>query len=241
MPDNPLSGAAYLLRGFSLITLPGVRRFVAVPLAINTLLFGLATWYAASRFAAAMHRVLPTWLDWLQWLLWPLFLLMFLVIVYFTFSIIANLIAAPFNGYLAAAVERALTGTAPEPDITFAQEFVRTLRSELHKMGYAAMLAVPLFVLMLIPGPNVLATPLWVLFSAWMQSLQNLDFPMGNHGIVFREQREVHRTHRMLSIGFGAAVTVTLLVPVLNFFAIPAAVAGGTALWVERMRGPGMN
>lgn len=238
--DNPLTGAAYLLRGFSLIARPGLRRFVMVPLAINSLLFALATWYAASRFSAMIERLLPGWLTWLEWLLWPLLALMFLVIVYLCFSIVANLVAAPFNGFLAAAVERALTGVEPEPGVTLAQEVVRTMWSELQKLGYATLRGVPLLLLMLVPGVNVLVTPLWLLFSAWMQALQNLDFPMGNHGMGFREQRDVHRAHRMLSIGFGAAVTCALLVPVLNFLVMPAAVAGATALWVERMRAPRM-
>ncbi|MCP4040723.1 MAG: sulfate transporter CysZ, partial [Gammaproteobacteria bacterium] len=34
---------------------------------------------------------------------------------------------------------------------------------------------------------------------------------------------------------FGAAVTLALMIPVVNFLVIPAAVTGATAMWVEQL------
>ena len=44
---------------------------------------------------------------------------------------------------------------------------------------------------------------------------------------------------RGLSLGFGAAVTAAMMVPVLNFLVMPAAVAGATLLWLDHMRPAG--
>ena len=41
---------------------------------------------------------------------------------------------------------------------------------------------------------------------------------------------------RPLALGFGLAALCMTLIPVVNFIAMPAAVAGATALWIERLR-----
>jgi len=59
---------------------------------------------------------------------------------------------------------------------------------------------------------------------------------MGNHGIPFRDQRRLLRKHGLLNLGFGTATLVATSIPIVNLFAMPAAVAGATALWLENMR-----
>ena len=44
---------------------------------------------------------LPGWLDWLRYILWPLFAVAAVLVTFFTFSLVANLVASPFNGLLA--------------------------------------------------------------------------------------------------------------------------------------------
>lgn len=105
-----LAGPAYLLQGFRLIRRPGLRRFVLIPLMINAALFTAVIGYGFSEFHALIDTLLPPAFEWLEWLLWPLFALTVLVIAFYSVGLIANLIAAPFNSLLAAAVERDLTG-----------------------------------------------------------------------------------------------------------------------------------
>lgn len=234
--NNPLAGATYLVRGLRVLGQPGIRRYVVAPLLINTGLFALGIYIAVTTIAGFIDGLLPDWLAWLEWLLWPLLGLVFLVIVFFTFSVLANIVAAPFNSFLAAAIERQQTGRQPQTDISVREEVVRTLSSEMSKLGYTMVRAVPLLLLMLIPGVNIIVTPVWLLFSAWMQSLQHVDYPMGNHAIVFADQRQLHAQRRWLSLGFGGAVTAATLIPVVNFIVMPAAVAGATLMWVERLQ-----
>jgi CysZ protein len=63
---------------------------------------------------------------------------------------------------------------------------------------------------------------------------------MGLHGILFKEQRQFLKTRRLSTYGFGGGVMLMTVVPVLNFIAMPTAVAGATAWWVERL-GPAMQ
>lgn len=234
------TGAAYAFRGLGLIHQSGLRRYVAIPLVINTVLFGLVIGFGASRFARLMDAILPSGLEWLEWLLWPLFAAAALVVVFFTFTLVANLAGAPFNGLLAEAVERHLAGER-EADGGFrklASEFVSSLISEARKTAYFVLWSVPLLVLFLIPLVNLVAPILWVGFSAWMLAIEYADFPMGNHGIDFLDRRSRLRANRFLALGFGGGVLVMMMIPGLNFVAMPASVAGATLMWVERLGGP---
>lgn len=41
----------------------------------------------------------------------------------------------------------------------------------------------------------------------------------------------------MSSLGFGVIVYLMIAIPILNLIVMPAAVAGGTVFWVEKLRG----
>ena len=110
MLHDTLTGARYLLRGFRLIQQPGIRRYIVIPLLINTLLLLLLIWYGASKFEQLIEWLLPDWLEWLHWLLWPAFAVAILLICLSAFVLLANIIGSPFNGLLANAVERHLEG-----------------------------------------------------------------------------------------------------------------------------------
>ena len=234
-----LAGLAYAWRGLRLVLQPGLRRFVAVPLALNTALFAGAIWYVLARVDALVSRWIPDWLSWIEWLLWPLLAVAAALLVFYTFSLAANLLGAPFNGWLAEAVERRVTGQGP-PAFSVREMLRQTPRlvgAEARKLGWFLARAVPLGLLFLVPGLNLLAPFLWLAFSAWALALEYLDYPMGNHALLFPEVRARARRRRLLALGFGLGVTALTTVPVLNFLAMPAGVAGATLLWAERLRG----
>ncbi len=241
MTVNPLGGAGYLLRGMKLIMQPGLRRFVLIPLLINILVFCAAIWYGVSRFEsflAWMESEIPSWLHWLDWVLWPLFILVLVILVFYCFSLVANLLASPFNGLLAEKVELHLTGRPLNEGGGWKKVLVTlvpTLVDELRKLLFAALVAVPFLILFLIPGINLAAPILWFLYTAWMLTLEYSDYPMGNHGLRFREMRRRWRKNRALGLGFGAATAGLTMVPIVNFIMMPSAVAGATAMWVDEL------
>lgn len=241
MAVTPVSGASYMLAGVRLIGQPGLRRFVLIPLLVNIGVFSAAIWYGLQwfeRFTVWMESQVPSWLAWLEWLLWPIFVVALLILVFYTFTLVANVLAAPFNGLLAEKVELHLTGRPLTEGGGLRKamiELVPTLFDELRKLLYTLLWAVPFLVLFLIPGVNVAAPFLWFLYTAWMLAVEYSDYPMGNHGLKFREMRARLRRRRTLGLGFGAAAAGMTLIPVVNFIVMPSAVAGATALWVREL------
>lgn len=236
MKNNPATGFNHLLQGLGMLTRPGLRRYLLVPLAINIVVFLIIGWIGYSQFDSLLNAFLPEdgWLSFLRWLLWPLFALSVLLVTFYTFTAVANLIAAPFNSLLSARVEEILTGSRPvESPQSISATIVPAIRSELRKLAYFLIRALPLLLLFVIPVVNVAAPFLWLLFSAWFLTIEYADYPMGNHGLDFRSQHERLKKARLSALGFGGGVTLMMMVPVLNFAAMPAAVVGATRLWCE--------
>ncbi len=238
---NNHSGAHYLLEGLRLIRQPGLRRYVAIPLLISTLvfagaIFGLGYWLDS--LINALLGYLPSWLDWLRYLLWPLFTIAGVLIIFYSFSILTNLIAAPFNGMLAEAVEQHLTGQTIDTGgwKALMKDLLPSFASELRKLVYFIVRAVPLGLLFLVPGINLAAPFIWALFSAWMLAIEYVDYPMANHLLHFSDQKRLLRQRRLLSYGFGGSSLLMTMIPVVNFLAMPVSVAGATAMWVGELK-----
>ncbi|MHB8919941.1 MAG: sulfate transporter CysZ [Halothiobacillus sp.] len=230
-----MNGFSYVLRGFTLMWRPGIRRFTLIPLAINIVLFGLGTWGAVHYAHQWLDDLLPRWLDWLSGLILPLLFISLMLVAYFSFTMIANFIAAPFNALLAQKLEMQLTGLpTPEDTTPLWQLAHKTLAAEWRKLMYFILWAMPLVIVSLIPVVNLAAPFLWFAFSAWMMALQYVDAPAGNHLMTFEDQRRWLRTQPVTSLSFGAAMTGMTLVPVLNFLALPVGVCAATQLWVDR-------
>lgn len=170
-----------------------------------------------------------------------MFALTFYGLVFFTFSIIANILAAPFNGPLAAAVERHLTNNQDiNTNKTFTQEIKDTLINELVKLKHSLYLMMPLIFLSLISFAFPLISPLvavlWMFYTIWVLTLEYADFPMANHGISFSQIRKILASKRFLSLGFGSMVMLATLIPLINFLVMPVAVAGATKMYTEEFK-----
>lgn len=238
-----IKGFLWAFTGLGMIFRPGIRRFVVIPLVINIALFAGGIYLLFANFSPWLEALMPgfpAWLSWLEtglyWLLWPLFAAMVLLLVFYSFTFMANVLAAPFNSVLAARVEAMLQG-APVSEVASLPAWrtvIRTLAAELGKWLYFLKWLLLLLLISLIPVINIVAPPLWMLWGVWMLALEYLDYPMGNHGHLFARVRQEAVLRRGVTLGFGAGVMLMTTIPLLNFLAMPAAVAGATVAWVKR-------
>jgi len=229
-------GTRCFIAGFNLIKQPGLRRFVIIPILINVGLFGLASWLLWHYLSTTVDSMLPSWLSWLTWLVLPIFIVSILTLVYYSFTLIANIIAAPFYGLLSKGVEAYLRGQPFEEgqDESFLKEILPMLGSELRKISYYLVRALPLLILSFIPGLNLISLPLWLLFSAWFLSFEYAGYGFENHKILFKEQKLMLNKAKMNSITFGGVSLLATTIPIVNLLAPAIAVAGATKMFYER-------
>lgn len=239
--NTPFSGISYLIAGFGLITKSGLRRFVIIPLIINIFffvgLFFLLRHYVGE-FNHWFESLLPSWLRWLEIILWICFFASFMLVLFYTFIAIANIISAPFNSILAEKVELYLTGKIPESRsiIENVKDVPRIIGRQLAILIYYLPRVIVLFILFFIPIVQAIAPILWFLFNAWYLVLTFVDYPTDNHRIPIRDVRSWLKQRSWTSLSFGSGVLLMSMIPVINFFIIPAAVAGATKFWIEENR-----
>jgi CysZ protein len=240
MSGSLIKGASYVLTGLRWLPKAGLRGFVMLPLAINALLFSGGLWWSAQqmdRLDQALQNWLPSWLQWLHWVLWPLFILTAFVVVFYGFSLVANLLAAPFNSLLSERVQKMMVSSEPlpSPSISSWRDWLFSPFAEIGKILHVLIWLIPLIILMFVPGANLITPVLWLLSTAWGLALGYADYPLSNRGIGFKQQRHLLRQHWPLTLGFGAMTLLLTLVPVLNFFVMPAAVIGATLMWNQEL------
>ena len=241
MVVSVVRGAGYLWQGTRLLARKGIRRYVFAPLLVSAILFTALLWFGVTEFGSAVDALmpaLPDWLQWLSWLLLPLAFVAALALALLLCLLAATLVTAPFTTPLAAAVERHLREASGSPVTgetsgSFWAEAIHAIGDELRKLGYFATRALPLVVLSIVPGINLLAPPLWLVFSAWMLALEYTEIPLARHGMNVVAARRRVGERRMTAFGFGLGVLALTLLPGLQLLTIPAAVAGATVMAVR--------
>ncbi|MDG6881552.1 putative sulfate transport protein CysZ [Phocoenobacter uteri] len=242
-PQNQFeSGLYYFTFGWRLILQRKLLPFVLLPLLINvTLIIGLLWFFIANidDWLNNLVSFMPSWLDWITVILMPLAILGLVVFFYFTFTTLANFIAAPFNGLLAEKVELQLTGELLlETSFTdILKDIPRMLKREWQKMMYALPRVILLFALGFVPllGQTIIPI-LFFIFGCWMLAIQYCDYPFDNHKVSFIQMQKALSQHRVMNFTFGALVSIATLIPVVNLVIMPVAVCGATAMWIKEYR-----
>ena len=246
MINNFGNGAGYLLQGFRLLKQPRILPFVIIPLLLNIALFYFSVSYLYASFELWLNGFLnqiPEWLSFIKWLLWPLFAGMTLLLIAYGFTFSATLLGSPFYGLLAEQTEKVITGEATDSNagvFAILALIPSALMREIQKLLHYFFWLIPLLILSLlslfIPPLAPLMPFIWFVFGAWMLSIQYTDYSYDNHQIGFKVLKKDLKSDRATALGFGAATTLSAMVPLLNIIAIPAAVCGGTAFYVERLK-----
>ena len=231
MQGNFILGVRYFFYGVRYMRQPGVRRYVVLPILLNMLLVGAASWWGVhliSDWTGALASWLPQWLAWLYWLLMPLLVLTLVLALAYFFSTFLMMLMAPINGLLSEKVDR-LQGAELPPESLWSLS-KRTLWRELVKLGYLLPRYFLLFLLGLIPVINVVVPFIWLLVTCWVMALQYIDYSFDNRQLNFDKTKVALHQDRLTVLGFGATVALLFTIPVVNWFVMPAAIIGATLM-----------
>lgn len=241
--NNPLFAVGCLFKGIGFLTKPGLKRFLVVPILINLLLYSAVFALGYFYVGDLVSSLLPDWLESISWLSWLssllaiLFFGCFFIVAFFTFTLIANLIASPFYGNLAAKTEALLNELERDDDDEEAEPvqaeivdvpLMETLRGEWKRLRYLLSRLLLLLLISVIPGVNLIAPLLWMLFGAWGMALEYLTYPLENKGLMFPEQKRLAASARLGALSFGGLTVIGLMIPFFNLLVPPAAVIGAT-------------
>jgi CysZ protein len=144
-----------------------------------------------------------------------------------TIGILIAWFSSPFNDRLALQTERACGVSEPEESWLilihgFWLDFKKTL------LALTAVILLTLFGL--IPGIGVLAWFGMALVNAFVY----LSYPLNRRQAGIRDGILWILSHPTRALGFGISTTVLFSIPVLNLFALPLAVVGGTLTYLRK-------
>jgi uncharacterized protein involved in cysteine biosynthesis len=159
-------------------------------------------------------------------------LLFFLAAI--TFSLLAGVIASPFNDLLAEATEshcRPRLAKLPPPKNW--KDRARPVLIDIVKTVMVTLLQVIcLFfavVVIWIPGLNVIL----MLLTFWLLSFQFISYPQTRRHEGLKESVRFLFKHALACAGFGASIGMLFALPLISAFALPLAVVGGTLLYAR--------
>ena len=230
--NNPVITVGYFMKGVQLLGHAELRKFIVIPILINIVLYSIALVLGYFYVDELIKQFIPLWLHWLSWLLWPLFFVSFMMIGFFTFTVVANLLAAPFYGQLSAKTLAIITG---QPVASVEQPIAKVMAAELKRSLYFITRSLPLLILSFIPAFNVIAPVLWAVFGAWCMALEYMAYPLENAGILFADQQQLLKKVRLGALSFGGVTVMGLTIPLLNIIVAPVAVIGAT-LYVHALQ-----
>lgn len=248
-------GFTYVFAGarFVYFRHPGLIRYWIVPILISIFAIAGSAWASWTYSEAVVDMVWPepTGDGFFTSMLRGVHNLLEVIVsaaVWFTslFIVLAlsNVIAAPFNDSLSEAVESLETGV-PGPPFSLGavlKDTGRTVWLELTKLLVFAGVMGPLLCCgFTVPVVGQLAYPtIGFLFTALYLSMDYIDWPACRHRKSSGYRWAFLKSRFMAAFGFGTGVFLLLMIPGLNLLFMPAAVAGGTLLFldVEGIRAP---
>lgn len=223
-----------------------------LPFAINFVIVLAATAALLYFFSDLTGLLLSPPEAWYGWFWYVPYIALCIVLIPFLgyvlfFVILPGIVSPVFKGRLTKHTRQILKGTPVKPAGGFWVDVVLPTVIELRKAGRLILVTLALLPLNLVPILGNAAYLVLVSYFTWMHmALNYLEYPIDSESFVtpLSEKRRYIRRHRWSSLGFGCALSLTCLVPFLNFFCVPVGVVGATLLYqdlgeVEPPFGPG--
>lgn len=241
-------GLTYPFKGMRFVFLqhPGLARFWLPPIAITLALLVLATYASIEWHDELINAVWsePATEGFWGWALYSLWWVVRVLVVVtmcagslLAVVFLTSIIAAPFNDLLSEEVEHLATGKKG-PDFSLKillRDSVRTIGLEIVKLVIYALIMGPLFVLaQFLPLiGQIVYSVVAFLFTALYFSVDYVDWPASRRNKNIGYRFGMLKRHFLPMFGFGTGVWLFLFIPLVNLLFMPAAVAGGTLLFLD--------
>ncbi len=138
-----------------------------------------------------------------------------------------DVLAIPFSDYLALHTEKSI-GQNPPERAGFGHTF-RLLSLDFGKTALNTALLALFTVGTWIPMVNLF----FFLGIALLNTLNFISYPQSRRMLGVHDSFAWLKKNKSRSLGFGIATTVLFSIPVINFFALPLSVVGGTLLYFK--------
>ncbi len=240
------------------LTTPGWRWLTTVPALLNMAVFGTLSYFAwqwlqgaivgiAEHTTITLHNwsggLLPSsWiesgLDLFLSAAWLLFLLLAGTLYAFSFTLLAQLVGAPFYALLAERIVARESRSEVAQNSQWLKFIAATVWRELGKIAYLLPRTVAVLLLSLllglVPVVGAGAPLLLLLWMSWAAALQYLDYGADADRTSFATLRMRAREQRLTTLLFGAVALLCAGLPGINLVLLPLTTAAASLYWCRR-------
>ncbi|OQY28002.1 MAG: hypothetical protein B6244_08645 [Candidatus Cloacimonetes bacterium 4572_55] len=215
-------------------------KYLIYPLIINSVAFLIL-------FAVSFY-LYDNWLDsiihpsesWRYTLLYSAIIIissiLFLLFIFFSFSLLSSVIAAPFYDMLSQRTEEIALGVSLDEDFDwriFLRDARNTIIEQIQRLLFFGAIWICVLPTLLIPVAGEIAITLVTLTFI---GFEYLDLPLSRLRLRFPDKLRIFSRYKLTLLGFGAASGLLLAIPFVNIISIPLSVVGGTLLYCHRIR-----
>jgi CysZ protein len=224
---TPLKAFALIARNKKLIGLSVLP--VAVTAIIYVLVLALLIKFADTKLDGILSRTGLNQDNILYSVIHVLIAIVLIMASMLTFSLIANLVATPFNDLLAEAAEAfARPPLAPVSGLQF-KDRVRQIWIEFRKSLVVLLIAFFVFLFSLIPIVGLLG----MLAAPMLLAYEFASYPQTRRSYGIRRSLGFLRRNAAACFGFGLMCSVLFLIPFVSCLTLPLAVVGGMMLFAK--------
>ncbi|MEO8514733.1 MAG: EI24 domain-containing protein [Ignavibacteria bacterium] len=217
-------------------------KYSIAPMLINLVIYGsvfILSYYwlmgSLDKWLGIENSEAGFWLKFLHTALFIIGFLLLLFVCYLIFTILGNIITAPFNEEISQRVEEIVTNGNKPGKMGFWEDAYISIKGEVQKLLFYLVILLFIFLLNVIPvAGSILSTIIGIIFSCFYNALDFLDYPMTRKKMRFRDKLRITRKGKLITYGFGFASFLLMFLPVVNVFMKPILVAAGTALFYEK-------
>jgi CysZ protein len=233
-------GFLYFFRGFGFLSKHSeLWPYAVLPFVINMVIVTVAAGALLYFFPEITGLVLAPPNAWYGWFWYvPFLLLYFLAIGFFMyflfFMILPGIVAPPFKGKLCRYTRQILKGAELNPVGGLYVDVIEPTLIELRKAVRLLAITLLLLPMNLIPVAGQIVYGVFVTYFTWMAfALNYLEYPIDSESFhtPLGRKRAYIRARRWPALGFGCAISLLYLIPVVNFFCIPVGVVGAALLY----------
>jgi CysZ protein len=234
------AGFLFLPRGLGyLLGHRSLWPYAVMPLVINSAII-TALGVLAVIFFPDLRNLLWSYpaSGWLLQVLWygasVLLGIVMVLALFVLFIILSGVIAGPFNSKLSRYTRESLSGKKLDPAGGIYVDVILTLLNEVKKLFYFVGLQLLILPLNIIPVVGNLAYIVIGGYLTWMfLAYAFLEYAIEQEDwvISMRQRRQYMRARRGAALGFGSAVSLVFLIPIVDLFLAPVAVVGAAMLY----------
>ena len=217
--------------------------YFIIPFLINIVVLSLIFYFSFTTLKPMIQNLITgsgIVYDILRFIITPLLLIIQIIITIFIYSIIGNIVTAPFNDFLSQKVEIKAFGEKFDEEFSLKLiigDIIRVAANLIKLLLLMAMAHILILFLNFIPVlGSILYTILGFMITAFFFGFQFYDYPLERRRFTFGKKLKITLRFAPQVLGVGVGFFLLSLIPIVNFLGLNMATISATVMFSNHIK-----